>query len=373
MIILFIKMSICCNRCKKEKDETCFKNDKNKLFKQCSDCREYNRNKKKEIEPNQVNKKQETNKKWKEENKVRIHLYNQHQRDLKAGKESNWEQILKENELEENKVIGKPSPHRKQHSFNEEGIEGKECSSCKSWKKLELYCKNKNTWDQLRHECKECLSETRKKNKEQKTEYNKQYWLKTQEEQKEKNKIWRENNQEHIKEKQKEYRQINGKEIDKKQWEKRKNDEEYKKKQAISRRKYENEKLKTDVQYKLKKNMRRRIREMLTNFGIDKSERTVYYVGCNLQDLRNHLENTFQEGMTWENYGEWHIDHIIPCSSWNLADEKELRMCFHYTNLQALWASENIEKKDHFEPEEKKKYMEKMNPSIIYDNIEINT
>ena len=358
-------MSLCCTRCKKEKEEISFKNDKNKIYKQCNDCREYNRNKKKENETENTEKKQEANKKWKEENKERIRLYNQHQRDLKLGKESNWEEILKENGLGENKVIGKPSPHRKEHSFNEEGVEVKECSSCKLWKNVELYCKNKNSWDHLRNECNDCLSEYRIKNKEKKTEYNKQYWLKTQEEQKEKNKIWRENNQEHIKEKQKEYREIHGKEIDKKQWEKRKNDEEYKTKFKLYRNKLEQEKRKYDVQFKLKQNISRRIRDLLTNFGINKSERTVYYVGCNLQDLRNHLESTFHEGMSWENYGEWHIDHIIPCSSWNLADEKELRMCFHYTNLQALWASDNIEKKDHYNLEEKEKYIEQFGPCII--------
>ena len=48
--------------------------------------------------------------------------------------------------------------------------------------------------------------------------------------------------------------------------------------------------------------------------------------------------------MSWSNRGEWHIDHIIPCSSFNLLDEKEQEKCFHYTNLQPLWAAENLSK-----------------------------
>ena len=51
-------------------------------------------------------------------------------------------------------------------------------------------------------------------------------------------------------------------------------------------------------------------------------------------------------GMTWDNYGEWHIDHIKPCSSFNMLIEEERKRCFHYTNLQPLWAIDNIKKSD---------------------------
>ena len=54
------------------------------------------------------------------------------------------------------------------------------------------------------------------------------------------------------------------------------------------------------------------------------------------------------EGMTWENHGEWHIDHIKPCASFNLFDPKQQIMCFHYTNLQPLWAEENLSKSNKF-------------------------
>jgi len=343
-----------CMRCKKEKESEEFTNEQQKIFEQCNICREDTR-KKKQLKYDLSKKSNIT---WKDKNQERIKLYKQHQTDLRLGKESNWEQVLLENGLELNNSIGKPSPKRKEHIFDENGNEGKECSCCKEWKKLDLYCKNKYSWDNLRHECNHCLTEYRKKNKERMTEYNKKYWEKTQEEQKEKSKIWRQNNQEHIKEKYKEYRLLHGKEIDKKQWQKRKNDEEYRSKHNDYINKLHAEKRKTDINFKLKQNVSRRIREVLTNFSLIKSERTIEYVGCNLQDLRVHLESTFKEGMTWENYGEWHIDHIIPCSSWNLADKKELKMCFHYSNLQALWASENIHKKDNYKEEEKIKYIQ---------------
>jgi hypothetical protein len=46
--------------------------------------------------------------------------------------------------------------------------------------------------------------------------------------------------------------------------------------------------------------------------------------------------------MNWENQGEWHIDHILPCASFDLTKEEEQRKCFHYTNLQPLWAKDNM-------------------------------
>lgn len=67
-------------------------------------------------------------------------------------------------------------------------------------------------------------------------------------------------------------------------------------------------------------------------------------IGCSIEDLRAHIESQFQPGMTWENYGKWHVDHIRPCVSFNLLDPMQQQECFHYTNLQPLWAEDNIKK-----------------------------
>ena len=61
-----------------------------------------------------------------------------------------------------------------------------------------------------------------------------------------------------------------------------------------------------------------------------------------------YLEAKFTEGMTWENHGLWHIDHIKPCSSFNLLIEDEHHKCFHYSNLQPLWAKDNLSKSANF-------------------------
>ena len=71
---------------------------------------------------------------------------------------------------------------------------------------------------------------------------------------------------------------------------------------------------------------------------------TMELTGCSKEDLYTHLESKFTEGMNWENYGKWHIDHIKPCASFDLTKEEEQKKCFHWTNLQPLWAIDNMRK-----------------------------
>ena len=89
---------------------------------------------------------------------------------------------------------------------------------------------------------------------------------------------------------------------------------------------------------RLRDNLRRRLRDFV------KGRRLFPGVGCTKEELRIHIEFQFSDGMTWENYGQWHIDHIRPCASFDLFDPEQTRQCFHYTNLQPLWAAENIAK-----------------------------
>lgn len=75
---------------------------------------------------------------------------------------------------------------------------------------------------------------------------------------------------------------------------------------------------------------------------------TVDTAGCNIKQLRQYLESKFQPGMTWENQGQWHIDHIIPLSSFDLSNKKQLKKACHYTNLQPMWARENLKKNNKY-------------------------
>ena len=103
-----------------------------------------------------------------------------------------------------------------------------------------------------------------------------------------------------------------------------------------------NKKLKTDPHFKLKQALSHRIWGALK--GQVKSKRTMELLGCTIDELWIHMESKFTEGMTKENYGKWHVDHIMPCASFDLTDPEQQAKCFHYTNLQPLWALDNIKK-----------------------------
>lgn len=97
-------------------------------------------------------------------------------------------------------------------------------------------------------------------------------------------------------------------------------------------------------QNKLSNRMRQRICKALK--GIAKSQETLNILGCSFDELKKYIESKFKDGMTWDNYGYrgWHVDHIKPCASFDLSDPKQQEECFHYTNLQPLWAKDNLSK-----------------------------
>ena len=76
----------------------------------------------------------------------------------------------------------------------------------------------------------------------------------------------------------------------------------------------------------------------------EKKGKTLELTGCSKEELISHLESKFKDGMSWDNYGAWHIDHIRPCASFDLTDSDEQKKCFHWSNLQPLWAQDNIQK-----------------------------
>ena len=99
-----------------------------------------------------------------------------------------------------------------------------------------------------------------------------------------------------------------------------------------------------DPNFKVACSLRSRISSLIRKAGIKKEQRSTELLGCSINDFRLHLESSFQHGMTWDNYGKWHIDHIMPCCSFDLTKIDEQKKCFHYTNQRALWASDNLKK-----------------------------
>lgn len=211
----------------------------------------------------------------------------------------------------------------------------KKCSKCKIEKCSEEFSKNRDKKDGLQTTCKLCEAKRYIKNKEQQKEKATKWYIenkeraketrakryiKNKEQEKERAIKWYTENKERKKELSRKWSAENREKI---------------KKQVMQR--YHN-----DLNFKLLNNLRNRVRIAIKNGH--KSAKTMELLGCSIEEVKSHLESQFKEGMTWDNHGEWHIDHIIPCASFDLTDPEQQKKCFHYTNLQPLWATENMSK-----------------------------
>ena len=103
--------------------------------------------------------------------------------------------------------------------------------------------------------------------------------------------------------------------------------------------------LKNNVDIRIKKNLRRRLNLAIKNEW--KSGSAIIDLGCSIQHLKVHFELFWDEGMSWENYGEWVIDHIRPLDSFDLANRTQFLEAVNYKNLQPLWWQDNREKSFH--------------------------
>jgi hypothetical protein len=183
--------------------------------------------------------------------------------------------------------------------------------------------RNKKYYEEHKEERKIYLKNYREKNREKILSQKKEHWDKNKHEINEKRKEWRSENKDKISIQSKKYYEKNKTKI-----------REYQNEYEINRKQ-------KDFSYRLRINLRARIREAIKNNGTKKSYSTIFLIGCEVDYLRQHLESQFKTGMSWSNYGEWEIDHIQPCSSFDLTNEQQQKECFHYTNLQPLWKTEN--------------------------------
>lgn len=202
----------------------------------------------------------------------------------------------------------------------------KKCCVCKEIKPATNMFFNtlKNTKDSFRYECKECRKIEYKKDSERIIEKSRKYYKDNKENVRVKNKDYKKENEQWYREYHKKYYQKNIVSI----------------KKRVQERFYE--RIEKDIAFKVLQRCRARLYKAIK--GNVKSKRTIELIGCEVDFLLQHIEAQFREGMSWRNYGEWHIDHIIPCSTFDFSEAEQQQKCFNYKNLQPLWASENLEK-----------------------------
>jgi hypothetical protein len=211
-------------------------------------------------------------------------------------------ECVKENNASRRKV--KPKGTRWKQSLK---IEGKKyCPNCDSVKAFDLFGLNKSTNDGHQRSCKSCKS---------------------------------------IRDK--EYRQsLKSKGIYKesKRNEYLRNKETYKTYSKNRVRDYKKEYIdeQSDELRKFKSNVRKRVNQAFKVRSWRKNSSNIALLGCSFEEAKSHIESLWVDGMTWDNYGEWHIDHIIPLVTAN--NIEEINKLFHYSNLQPLWAIDNLKK-----------------------------
>jgi hypothetical protein len=190
------------------------------------------------------------------------------------------------------------------------------------------------------------------KSKEKQKKNNAEWYQNNKEQKKKTSAEWYQNNKEHANKVGKEWYQNNKEHAAKvsKEWrlknkEKDKNDQaKWRLENKEWRRNYEKNRYKTDINFRLTKLCRGRIRKIIK--GENKSVSTMKLIGCTPDELRQHLESKFEQWMNWENQGlgGWDVEHIIPMSKFNLICPVQQHACCHYSNLQPMEHIANIKK-----------------------------
>ena len=244
------------------------------------------------------------------------------------------------------------------------------CYNCKIKKSLTEFYRDKGLKDGYKGECKQCGKRYPSKNKKlllTPAEYNEYlkhcrkkvsaYYQKNKEHVRKVALAWRNKNKDYVNARTREYFKNNAEAREKR----KKISKEYHGRPEIKERQkalyYANrEKImaqhtiwcrnrrKTNMEYRLIDSLRGRLNSALRKRNVVKLETTMKLVGCSMPELIKYLENKFKPGMSWKNREKWHIDHIIPCISFDLSKLENQQKCFHYTNLQPLWAHENYSK-----------------------------
>jgi len=222
-------------------------------------------------------------------------------------------------------------------------IKMKQCTKCNQTLNYTEYNRDVKNKDKLRCSCRKCQKIAQRKYRENNKSNVKasriKYWNKNKKnilnKRHEKQKNLSEQEQTRIKEKSRAYYITNRDKI-------LANTRKYQKKNKDKIRKRRKVRYNNDINYKISLNLRNRLNIAIKN-GY-KAGSAVTNLGVSIDELKLYLEKQFRPGMTWQNHGKWHIDHIKPLSSFDLADKTQFLMACHYSNLQPMWAKDNLKK-----------------------------
>ena len=227
---------------------------------------------------------------------------------------------MKSSKYNKEKDLTNEKPNSREKDEIKKTKDFKMCKGCNTNKSITEFYKNKARNDGLQTYCKPCM---KKENVNNYKKHKDKWDLRTSKYGKtEENKKYR------------------------REWAKNKynSNEEFRKKIIQGNVEYERKRLQYDEDFKLIKTLRSRLKKSLKLKDAKKCTSTMELIGCSVNFLKKYIGDQFKDGMTWENHGLWHIDHRKPCSSFNLTEEQQQKECFHYTNLQPLWAKDNLSK-----------------------------
>lgn len=225
---------------------------------------------------------------------------------------------------------------RHEHRKNLGGEETKRCSSCRSWKVLQCFSKGSKCWDGLDPACKEC-NRLKYKNKQDLRKKQRVHAAKVQ------IASWLSANSQAIIDYSKLLRSDSGlvNEVEDRRWKTARRSEKY---SARSQSTHD----------RIVQNLRARVRRVLCSKNSNAMNVHLPLIGCPPDRLKGWLEAQFCEGMNWDNFGNWHLDHVVPCSYFDMFEPCNQYRCFHYKNYQPVWKRDNEKKGTQLTPKAEK-------------------